>query len=74
MEDFDEAEEQNEEDLLDLGDKHGKINLKNYVQETLTEFITKEKAGAEYVMYCLRQLPNEDQELGKKYLKFNKSS
>lgn len=28
MEDFDEAEEMNEEDLLELGDAMGKINLK----------------------------------------------
>ena len=28
MEDFDEAEEMNEEDLLELGDEMGKINLK----------------------------------------------
>jgi hypothetical protein len=28
MEDFDEAEEMNEEDLLDLGDPMGNINLK----------------------------------------------
>ena len=28
MEDFDEAEEQNEEDLLELGDSFGNINLK----------------------------------------------
>ena len=28
MEDFDEAEEMNEEDLLELGDPMGKINLK----------------------------------------------
>ena len=28
MEDFDEAEEQNEEDLLELGDPYGSINLK----------------------------------------------
>ena len=28
MEDFDEAEEQNEEDLLELGDPFGNINLK----------------------------------------------
>lgn len=31
MEDFDEAEEQNEEDLLELGDAFGSINLKNHV-------------------------------------------
>jgi len=28
MEDFDEAEEQNEEDLVELGDSFGKLNLK----------------------------------------------
>ena len=28
MEDFDEAEEQNEEDLVELGDSFGNINLK----------------------------------------------
>ena len=28
MEDFDEAEEMNEEDLLELGDSFGSINLK----------------------------------------------
>ena len=28
MEDFDEAEEQNEEDLLELGDANGNITLK----------------------------------------------
>ena len=28
MEDFDEAEEMNEEDLLELGDSFGNINLK----------------------------------------------
>lgn len=28
MEDFDEAEEQNEEDLIELGDSFGSINLK----------------------------------------------
>jgi hypothetical protein len=31
MEDFDEADEMNEEDLLELGDAMGKINLKNYI-------------------------------------------
>jgi len=28
MEDFDEAEEQNEEDLIELGDSFGSINLR----------------------------------------------
>ena len=33
MEDFDDAEEQNEEDLLELGDANGNINLKAYITE-----------------------------------------
>ena len=32
MEDFDEAEEMNEEDLLELGDSFGNINLKVKMQ------------------------------------------
>ena len=35
MEDFDEAEEQNEEDLIELGDSFASINLK----VTLTFFV-----------------------------------
>lgn len=31
MEDFDEAEEQNEEDLVELGDSFGNINLKVFM-------------------------------------------
>jgi hypothetical protein len=34
----------------------------------------KDKAGAEYLMYCVRQLPNEDQELAKRYLKIGAKS
>lgn len=69
MEDFDEAEEQNEEDLVELGDSFGNINLKNYIQETLNEFV-KGAGGAEYLSYCVKQLLHDDQELAKKYLKF----
>ena len=63
MEDFDEAEEMNEEDLLELGDECGSINLKvslqsltpqNHIQETLNNFIKNEKGGAEYVLYCVK--------------------
>lgn len=54
MEDFDEAEEQNEEDLLELGDPFGNINLKNYVQDTINELIAKDKAGADYITYCVK--------------------
>ena len=56
MEDFDEAEEQNEEDLLELGDAFGNINLKDHVVNTLNEFISKDKAGSDYIAYCIRQL------------------
>ena len=69
MEDFDEAEEQNEEDLLELGDQNGAITLKTYVQDQLIEFMKRDKQGAEYLMYCVKQLPADDQELAKKYLK-----
>eukprot|EP00347_Sterkiella_histriomuscorum_P024270 403331713 len=69
MEDYEEAEDQNEEDLIELGDSFGNINLKNHIQDTLAEFTKTDKAGAEYLMYCVRQLTNEDQELAKKYLK-----
>jgi len=40
------------------------------VQETLNNFIQKEKSGSDYMMYCVKQLTHEDQELAKKYLKF----
>lgn len=66
MEEFDEAEEQNEEDLLELGDPFGNINLKNHVQDVLNE-VAREKA--DYLVYCVRQLNVEDQELAKKYIK-----
>ena len=63
MEDFDEAEEQNEEDLLELGDSFGNINLKvilsfntlqDHVINTLNEFIAKDKAGSDYIAYCVK--------------------
>jgi hypothetical protein len=60
MEDFDEAEEQNEEDLLELGDAFGSINLKNHVQDTMNELVAKDKAGADYILYCVKQLNIED--------------
>ena len=43
MEDFDEAEEMNEEDLLELGDPMGKINLKvlSNVVNLLLELCTR---------------------------------
>ena len=60
MEDFDEAEEQNEEDLLELGDSFGNINLKDYVLDTLNELRGKDKQWADYINYCIKQLTHED--------------
>lgn len=67
MEDFEEAEEQNEEDLMELGDSFGSINLRNHVQDELANFLSKDKTG--YIPYCVRQLTHEDQELAKKYIR-----
>lgn len=53
MDDFDEAEEMNEEDLLELGDSFADINLKGFVQEQLNEFIQKEQNGLTYMVYCV---------------------
>ena len=39
MEDFDEAEEMNEEDLISLGDEFAKIDLVNHVKSSINEFI-----------------------------------
>jgi hypothetical protein len=72
MEDFDDAEEANEEDLVDLGDEFAKIDIVNYVKETLNSMIADDDKGCHYVYYCAKQLPAEDIELAKKFLKFPK--
>mmetsp|Transcript_27471 Transcript_27471/g.19839 ORF Transcript_27471/g.19839 Transcript_27471/m.19839 type:complete len:98 (+) Transcript_27471:3502-3795(+) len=43
MDDFDEADEMNEEDLLEINDEFAKINLKKFVQESLNNFIKNEE-------------------------------
>ena len=54
MEDFDEADEQNEEDLLLLGDSFAQIdNLKDHIINSFKEFIN-EKQGKEYTQYCVK--------------------
>ena len=68
MEDFDEADEQNEEDLLLLGDSFAQIdNLKDHIINSFKEFIN-EKQGKEYTQYCVKQLHEDDQQLAKQYL------
>lgn len=67
MEDFDETEEQNEEDLIELGDSFADCNIVEQIKTQLMEF-AKTAKGADYLQYCLSQLKKEDQELAKKYL------
>jgi hypothetical protein len=44
MEDFDDAEEANEEDLIELNDDFAQVKvLVNHIQELLNEFITSEE-------------------------------
>ena len=53
MEDFDETEEQNEEDLLELGDEFATLNIVDEIKGKLQDF-AKESNGHEYLMYCFR--------------------
>lgn len=44
MEDFDDAEEANEEDLIELNDDFAQVKvLVNHIQDLLNEFITSEE-------------------------------
>lgn len=71
MEDFDDAEEANEEDLIELGDDFAKVDdLVSFVKDKLNSIISDEEKGCQYVYYCAKQLPKEDIELAKKFLKF----
>ncbi len=54
MEDFDDAEELNEEDLISLGDEFAKIDLVNHVKNQLNEFICNAEQGSQYVYYCAK--------------------
>ena len=42
MDDFDDAEEMNEEDLISLGDEFAKIDLVNHIKNSLNSFILNE--------------------------------
>lgn len=46
MDDFDEAEEMNEEDLVSLGDEFAKIDLVNHVKNSLNSFILNAEQGS----------------------------
>ena len=55
MEDFDDAEEQNEEDLISLGDEFAKVDLISHLKNSLNEFIcNQDQQGGHYVHYCAR--------------------
>lgn len=54
MEDFDDAEELNEEDLLSLKDEFVQIDLVNHVKNQLNQFIASAEKGGEYVYYCAK--------------------
>ena len=43
MDDFDDAEEMNEEDLISLGDEFAKIDLVNHIKNQLNSFILNEE-------------------------------
>ena len=64
MEDFDEADEQNEEDLMLLGDEFAQIsNLKDHILAQFNDFMTNTNQGKEYMAYCINQLHDEDQKM-----------
>ena len=57
MDDFDEADEQNEEDLMLLGDEFAnRGNLKQFIIDQFSEFIENPqfKQGREYLTYCVK--------------------
>lgn len=61
MEDFEDADEANEEDLLELKDEFAKVdNLVVFVKDSLNRIILDEEKGCQYVYYCTKQLPKED--------------
>jgi len=62
MDDFDEADEMNEDDLIELGDEFAQVDIMDFVEDSLNEIVSKEEKGCEYVYYCAKQLPKEDRE------------
>jgi hypothetical protein len=68
MDDFDEAEEMNEEDLIELGDDFAQVDIMDYVEDSLNEIVSTEKQGCEYVYYCAKQLPKEDREQAVRFI------
>lgn len=74
MDDFDEAEEMNEDDLVELADSFAAVDIMDYVEDSLNEIVTTEAQGCEYVYYCAKQLPKEDREQARRFIKFPKGT
>ena len=69
LDDLDEADEQNEEDLMLLGDEFAKVkDLSQHILQQFKEFASNGEGGREYLDYCIKQLLEDDLELAKKYL------
>lgn len=60
MDDFDEADEANEEDLVELGDHFATVNLETHIKESLNSLLVSGDDGFEYIYYCLKQLPKDE--------------
>jgi hypothetical protein len=45
-----------------------------HVKESLNSLLKSGDEGFQYIYYCLKQLPKEDQELAKKLLSFPKGA
>ena len=55
MEDFDEADEQNEEDLMLLGDSFAQITkFKDHILKEFEGFIKNTDQGQKYIEYCVK--------------------
>lgn len=75
MDDIDDAEEANEEDLLELGDEFAQVKLLvAHLQETIGTFIASDVECNQYIYYCARQLPKSDTDLARRFLKFAKET
>jgi hypothetical protein len=61
MDDFEDADEANEEDLVELEDQFAQVDIMDYIEDTLNEFVATADKGCEYVYYCAK-LPKEDKE------------
>jgi|LauGreDrversion4_2_1035121.scaffolds.fasta_scaffold45811_4 hypothetical protein len=58
MDEIDDAEEANEEDLVELNDEFAQVSvLVNHIQEQLSSFIKSDKDAEQYLYYCAKQLP-----------------